>query len=302
MRRRLDDTLPESNKPRVVIIGGGFAGINLAKRLDSALFQIVLLDKNNHHVFQLLLYQMATAGLEPEACCSPVRKILERKKDFHFRMVNVERIDTDEQFVLTDSGALVFDFLVIATGAATHFFGNADFERYTLPLKDIGDALTLRNHLFEVLEAATKVNVFNQVLIDPPERHHENVFAIGEVSSFRSEEWPDGLPGMAPLAIQQGQHLATNLKRLQSHRAPRPFKYTDKGTMATIGRNCAVAELKRGYVLTGFLGWVTWMVVRLRYLIGSRNNIIVSVDWVWNYFTYDRGVRAIIHPSIFKRR
>ncbi len=431
-RNRLDATLPRTHKPRVVIIGGGFAGINLAKRLDDHHFQVVLLDKNNHHVFQPLLYQVATAGLEPEAICSPVRKILEHKKDFHFRMVNVRRVDLELGGVDTDAGGLSYDYLVIATGAATHFFGNPDFENRTLPLKDIRDALDLRNHLFGVLETAMlapdprerealmnvvvvgggptgvevagaiaelkqhvlgkdypdleidrfqiilvegmprlltdmsetagskaiaylkrlgvtvhlqtrsthydgdvlelddgssirtrtviwaagvepvlmpglesysiegrrfKVNACSQVLAEMTEGYYNNIFAIGDVSLMRTRGWPEGLPGMAPVAIQQGRLLAHNLKRISTGRTPKPFKYADKGTMATIGRNCAVAEMKRRFVLSGFIGWVTWMVVHLWYLIGFRNKLIVSIDWLWNYFTYDRGVRAIIRPA-----
>jgi NADH dehydrogenase len=146
-----------------------------------------------------------------------------------------------------------------------------------------------------------KVNACSQVLAEMPERYHGNVFAIGDVSLMRTRGWPEGLPGMAPVAIQQGRHLALNLKRLHAGRTPKPFKYTDKGTMATIGRNCAVAEMKRRFVLSGFIGWVTWMVVHLWYLIGFRNKVIVSIDWLWNYFTYDRGIRAIIRPVSSKR-
>lgn len=437
MRNGLDATLPRTHKPRVVIIGGGFAGINLAKRLDDHRFQVVLLDKNNHHVFQPLLYQVATAGLEPEAICSPVRKILVHKKDFHFRMVSVHRVNLELGCVETDAGGLSYDYLVIATGAATHFFGNPDFENRALPLKDIGDALNLRNHLVGVLETAMltpdqterealmtvvvvgggptgvevagaiaelkqhvlrkdypdlevdrfqivlvegmsrlltdmsetagnkalsylkrlgvtvhlqtrsthydgyvlrlddgsrirtrtviwaagvepvlvpglesssiegrrfKVNSCSQVLAEPPDLYHDNVFAIGDVSLMRTRDWPEGLPGMAPVAIQQGRLLAQNLKRISTGRTLKPFKYTDKGTMATIGRNCAVAEMKRRFVLSGFIGWVTWMVVHLWYLIGFRNKVIVSIDWLWNYFTYDRGVRAIIRSSKTEER
>ena len=146
--------IPESDLERVVIIGGGFAGIELAKKLSSKKFQIVLLDKNNYHQFQPLFYQVATAGLEPSAISFPFRKLFQKNKQFHFRMTSVEGVDTANQEVYTDIGIIKYDKLVVAMGATTNFYNNAQIEANVLPLKSTAEALNLRNTLFNTFEKA----------------------------------------------------------------------------------------------------------------------------------------------------
>jgi len=146
--------IPESDLERVVILGGGFAGIELAKKLSSKKYQIVLLDKNNYHQFQPLFYQVATAGLEPSAISFPFRKLFQKNKNFHFRIAAIEGVDTANQDVYTDIGVIRYDKLVIAMGATTNFYNNAQIEAHTLPLKSTSEALNLRNTLFNTFEQA----------------------------------------------------------------------------------------------------------------------------------------------------
>ena len=147
-------SVPKSSLERVVILGGGFAGIKLAKKLSSKKFQVVLIDKNNYHQFQPLFYQVATAGLEPSAISFPFRKLFQKNRNVHFRMTEVEGIDTANQEVYTDIGAISYDKLVISIGATTNFYGNAEIEANVLPLKSTSEALTIRNTLFQTLEDA----------------------------------------------------------------------------------------------------------------------------------------------------
>jgi NADH dehydrogenase len=114
---------------------------------------------------------------------------------------------------------------------------------------------------------------------------------------MKNKDYPDGLPGLAQVAIQQGNFLAKNLKRLQQNLPPRTFRYTNKGVLATIGRNKAVADLPNNFYLHGFIAWAVWMIVHLMFLVGFRNKVVAMINWVWNYFTYDRGIRLIIRPS-----
>ena len=147
-------SVPKSSLERVVILGGGFAGIKLAKKLSSKKYQVVLIDKNNYHQFQPLFYQVATAGLEPSAISFPFRKLFQKNRNVHFRMTEVEGIDTANQEVHTDIGAISYDKLVISIGATTNFYGNAEIEANVLPLKSTSEALTIRNTLFQTLEDA----------------------------------------------------------------------------------------------------------------------------------------------------
>jgi len=146
--------IPSSDLERVVILGGGFAGIELAKKLSSKKYQIVLLDKNNYHQFQPLFYQVATAGLEPSAISFPFRKLFQKNKQFHFRMTSVEGVDTANQEVYTDIGVIKYDKLVVAMGATTNFYNNTQIEANVLPLKSTAEALNLRNTLFNTFEKA----------------------------------------------------------------------------------------------------------------------------------------------------
>lgn len=415
---------------RVVIIGGGFGGIYLAKSLKKTDFQIVVIDRQNYHAFQPLLYQVSTAGLEPDSIAYPIRKILKRLNNFHFRMATVQSIDTESKSIETDIGKLEYDYLIIATGTRTNYFGNRSVERNAMPMKSVPQALNIRSlilqnferadrcddeaerkallnisivgggptgvelagafaelkkhvfpkdyrhmnidemeiHLFEGADrllppmsntASTKsfeflrnlgvqvhletlvkdydgdlmtmsnghtmrtrnfiwtagvtgafipgirsesvheglnryrVNRFNQVV------GHPDIFAIGDVAYMETEAFPKGHPQVAQPAIQQGRLLAKNLRNLDSGKSMIPFKYKDKGSMATIGRNKAVADLPQTS-FGGFFAWFIWMFVHLMSLVGFRNRVIVFFNWVYNYINYDKAARLIVRP--FKMR
>ncbi|MBP0905566.1 NAD(P)/FAD-dependent oxidoreductase [Mariniflexile gromovii] len=154
--------IPRTSFPRIVIIGGGFAGVALAKKLSKQEVQVVLLDKNNYHTFQPLLYQVSTGGLEPDSIAYPIRKILKDFPNFHFRLANVEEINTVENKVLTDIGELKFDYLVIASGAETNYFGNSEIEKHSMAMKTIPESLNLRSLILENFEEALLTSDLNE--------------------------------------------------------------------------------------------------------------------------------------------
>ncbi|GAA0892260.1 NAD(P)/FAD-dependent oxidoreductase [Fulvivirga kasyanovii] len=422
--------VPESKNPRLIIIGGGFAGIKLVKRLAKAPLQIVLFDRNNYHTFQPLLYQVATAGLEPDSIADPLRKQLEPVKNFFFRMAEVYSVDPGSQTIQTEIGEMSYDYLVIATGSKTNYFGNESIMANAFPLKQIPQALDLRSHILQNFEAATitddpeklesmmniaivgggptgvevagalgelKKNIlpsdypeldFDQMNITLLEgtprllgamsefasrkalkylkkfdvhvqlntlvtsydgtvaklsngdeiktqtliwaagvqgnfpdgindgsvergrlvvdeyskvKGYENIYAIGDIAVMKSKEFPYGHPMLAPVAIQQGDHLAENLKRTFKGKPLKPFTYKDKGSMATVGRNKAVVDMGK-LRFGGLFAWMIWMFVHLISIIGFRNRLIVFSNWVWNYFTYDKGTRLIIRRFIPRHR
>ncbi|WP_430973950.1 NAD(P)/FAD-dependent oxidoreductase [Sunxiuqinia rutila] len=429
--------IPDSNKPRLVIIGGGFGGIRLLRRLNSDKFQVVLLDRYNYHTFQPLLYQVATAGLEPDSIAGPLRKVIKQKPDTYFRMLKVNRIDPENKVLETVAGNLSFDYLVVATGAQINYFGNKNIAKHAFPLKQVTHALDLRSHIFQqfekseiltnpkdkerlmtfvvvgagptgvevcgalaelknnvlpkdypqlnvgsmqihliegqdrVLPAMSEqsgkraynylkkmgVNISLNTLTDDYDRivvklsngqeirtgtliwaagvkgnlvdgfdeksihkgqllvnetnhiikdkdtneAYNHLFAIGDVMHMLHEDYPTGLPGLAQVAIQQGEQLAENLNRLSDNKPFKPFQYTNKGALATIGRNKAVADLPGNIKLSGIVGWMIWMLVHLLFLIGFRSKAVVFANWSWNYLTYDRGIRLILRPSSKKK-
>ena len=154
--------IPRTSYPRIVIIGGGFAGVSLAKKLSKQEVQVVLMDKNNYHTFQPLLYQVSTGGLEPDSIAYPIRKILKDFPNFHFRLANVEEINTVENKVLTDIGALKFDYLVVASGAETNYFGNSEIEKHSMAMKTIPESLNLRSLILENFEDALLTSDLNE--------------------------------------------------------------------------------------------------------------------------------------------
>ncbi|TDG36584.1 NAD(P)/FAD-dependent oxidoreductase [Pedobacter changchengzhani] len=419
----MDLQLPKSEYPRVVIIGGGFGGIELAKRLKNKPFQVVMLDKHNYHTFQPLLYQVATGGLEPDSIAFPLRKIFRAQKNFIFRVTKVTDVLASENALLTDIGKINYDYLVIATGSTSNFFGNKEIEENSMPMKSIPEALDLRSmilqnfeksliekdadkksallnfvvvgggptgvetagaiaelkrhvvpndypeldlnkvHIYLIenspellgvmsVQAQTKakdflvemgVNVMNSTRVLGYDGHtltlqdkpiiltssviwsagvkgevipgldlaeivrggrlktdqqnlivgYPNIYAIGDVAAIITEATPNGHPGVAPAAIQQGNLLAKNLVNLVSNKPLENFKYFDKGSMATVGRNKAVVDIGK-IRFQGVFAWFTWMFVHLMTLVGFRNKIIVFINWVWSYFSYDRGARLII--------
>ncbi len=418
--------IPRSSFPRIVIIGGGFAGIALAKKLRNKKVQVVLLDKHNYHNFQPLLYQVATGGLEPDSIAYPIRKVVQEFENFYFRLAEVREIDTKNCKVFADIGELKYDYLVMATGSKTNFFGNKEMERNCMAMKTIPQSLNIRSLILENFEQALLTNdieerhsLMNFVLVgggptgvelagalaemkkailpkDYPDldvrkmeinliqsgdrilntmsehasekaeeflvklgvsvwknvrvtgydtrivttnsdlsfdsatviwtagvqgalvngldasclveraerikvnefnqaEGYENIFAIGDIASMCSEEYPQGHPMMAQPAMQQGRHLAENLVRHINKKAMKPFVYKDKGSMATIGRNKAVVDLKN-YKFSGIFAWFVWMFVHLFSLIGFKNKAVVFLNWVYNYIRFDREARLIIRP------
>lgn len=421
----LEGSLPPSELPRVVIIGGGFAGTELVQKLRKCPVETVMLDKNNYHTFIPLLYQVATAGLSPGDISSPLREFLQDDDHFHFRLAEVLFVDQEQQVVKTDLGDLKYDFLVIGTGSKTNFFGNKKIEKQALKLREVKDALALRTQLINNFEKALFANSeeelaqymsivivgggptgvelagaigelrdhilpkdypeldFTQMRIilvegsdkvlntmsnfasrkakaylesfgvdvlmekrvtdfeeghvilndgsDIPSRcliwaagvlgnvpqgfnedsldhgrlkvneFHEvagtnNVYAIGDVAIQYVEGWDQGLPMLAPVAIQQAQHLGINLKRRLAGEERTSFRYFDKGSMATIGRNHAVVDAK-GLSFGGFFGWFVWMFIHLVSIMGFRRKFMVFMGWIWNYVSYNRGNRLIIVPN-----
>lgn len=421
--------LPKTPPPRIVIVGGGFGGINLAKKLKNADAQVVMVDRNNFHNFQPLMYQVATAGLEVSSIAFPLRKLMRNAKNFYYRMTEVTAVDPKKNCIMTTIGSIEYDYLVIATGTRTNYFNMQDVEIHSMPLKSIAQSIGMRNYIlqsFENLlltddpeekqrlmtfviagagptgvemagalselrkkvlpsdypeldfsqmrimivdpgqrvlatmseEASKKAKEFledfgveillgvgissfdgktaklsneqlvqthnliwaagvtgdlikgfdkelivrgNRIKVDEYNRvpGYNNVFVIGDIAYLETKEFPKGLPGLAQVAIQQGKHLGKNLKRALNNEELKPFKYTDKGSLATIGRNHAVADLP--WMKTqGFFAWVIWLFVHLLFLIGFRNKLAVFIDWFWNYISWDRRVRLIIKPFIKK--
>ncbi len=418
--------VPKSDLPRVVIIGGGFAGISLARKLLKEEVQTVLLDRNNYHTFQPLLYQVSTSGLEPDSIAYPFRKITRDSKRAFFRMAEVYSIDAENNTIHTSIGEMFYDYLVIATGSKTNFFGNKSIEDNAMWMKTVPQALNIRSLILENLEQAVitedpeerkallnfvlagagptgvelsgaiaelrnnivpkdypdldasemqihllegldrvlppmsehaskkaaqfldelgvkvhlktmvqsydgkevltntdevfktytfiwsagvtgapvkglnasaivekanryEVNVFNQV------NGYENIFAVGDIAVMQSEEFPRGHPMVAQPAIQQGKHLAENLMRLIKGEKLEPFKYFDKGSMATVGRNRAVVDMGK-LRFGGFFAWFVWMFIHLWFLIGFRNRLVTFFNWVYNYVNFDKAARLIIRP------
>ncbi len=418
--------VPKSNIPRIVIIGAGFAGIAITKKLRKRNVQVVLLDKHNYHNFQPLMYQVATGGLEAGSIAYPIRKIIQDYPDCYFRMAYVRDINTDTQIITADIGELHYDYLVIATGSKTNFFGNKEIQRNAMSMKSIPQSLNIRSLILENFEQAvlTKDNaernclmnfclvgggptgvelagalaemkkailqkdypdldlskmeinliqsgdrilntmsekssaaaekfltnlgvtiwknlrVLNydgrtvttnattifesstviwtagvsgaliagladeaviakadRIIVDEFNRvvGYQNIFAIGDIASIYSEEYPQGHPQMAQPALQQGELLGKNILNKIAGKPMKPFKYADKGSMATIGRNKAVVDLPH-YHFHGVFAWFVWMFVHLFSLIGFKNKAMVFMNWVYNYIRFDREGRLIIRP------
>lgn len=417
--------IPDNNLERIVIIGCGFGGLNLAKKLNHKVYQVVMIDKHNYHTFQPLLYQVATAGLEPDSIAYPIRNIFRKLPNFYFRLAEAQKIDAEKKILHCNIGSLSYDHLIIATGSETNYFGMEQVEKWSMPMKTVPEALNLRSLMLQNFEAASLsqdlqererlmnfaivgagptgtelagalaelkthvlpndypdldfrrmsihliemadkvlppmqefssrnalqyleslgvqvwlntavesydgsvvktnkkdipastliwaagvkgniiagleegkdyergrylVNTFNQI------GEHQNIYAIGDVASMQAKDRPKGHPMLAQVAIQQGLNLAKNLNSRKNPSNWKAFRYKDKGTMATVGRNKAVAELYNKLMLKGFPGWAVWMAVHLLSLVGFRNRVVVFFNWLVNYFSYDRKIRLIIRP------
>jgi NADH dehydrogenase len=408
---------------KVVIIGAGFGGLNMAKKLEGSDYQVILLDRNNFHTFQPLLYQVATGGLEPGNIAYPVRRTFRKVSNFSFRMCNVESINYNEKKVETSIGDVEYHYLVLAQGSRTNFFGNAEIEANSLTLKSVADALDFRSNLMQNLERAINaisedekeeiVNVaivgggpaglemagaiaemknyvlpkdypeidfklMHVVLFEAGEKllanmsahasekaleyltklgveirlntqvknydgrkveladgstfktetlmwtagvkgnvipgledvveakggrymvdcfNHltplKDVFAIGDIAVQVQEDYPRGVPMLATTAIQQGEHLAKNFIKIAQGKAPVEYKYYNKGVMATIGRNKAVADIWKLH-FSGIGAWFLWMGVHIYSLVGFRNKVASLLNWTMSYFNYDRPLGLII--------
>lgn len=414
-------TMPTSATPRVVVIGSGFGGLPCARALAGTSTRVTVVDRHNYHLFTPLLYQVASSLVNPSDIAYPIRTVFRDAENVTFHLAEVTGIDFDRNVVRTEDGeAIPYDHVVLACGSTTNYFGNRNIQEQALGLKDLPEALELRNHALLAFEHAAIAETPDErqrwltfvivgagptgveyagalselvrlemvkdyhgltakdvriILIEGKDRvlpafdpylghdaekqlkkhgvevrlgtrveqvdvhtvrlsgderieagtfvwaagveagplartsgiprtetgrihvdeclriaGRENAWAIGDAAGVvdNGEE----LPMLAPPAMQQGRHVALNVRRVIGGEAPRPFKYTDKGTLATIGRNAAVAQVGKLKV-TGFLGWVTWLVVHLYYIIGFRNRLSVLLRWAWNYVFYDRPIRFI---------
>lgn len=404
--------------PRVVIIGGGFGGLYAARTLTDKPVEVTLIDRTNHHLFQPLLYQVATAMLSPADIAQPIRAILKGSQNVRVVMGTVEGIDVNAKTVRTKSNEYPYDYLIVATGARHSYFGNDKWEAHAPGLKTLSDALELRRRIlnaFEIaettkdpevqkagltfvvigagptgvemagaiselakrtlvqdfrairgqkarvvlLDAAPKVlpmfddslaasairqlkqldievRVGTKVLGVTPEgvqlenetirartviwaagntasplakllgcevdrqgravvekdlsvAGHPEVFVIGDVANF-SHQGGKPLPGIAPFAMQSGKAAASNVLALAAGQPTEAFRYTDKGSMATIGRNKAVADLKVAK-LSGFMAWLSWLLIHLLFIVELRNKIVIFFHWAWGYLTYTHGAR-----------
>jgi NADH dehydrogenase len=419
--------IPQTNQKRIIIIGAGFGGLQVAQSLaGNDDFQVVLIDKNNYHQFQPLFYQVATAGIEPSAISFPLRLAFHNHPNVHVRVASVTKIISENNTIETNLGELQYDYLIMAIGADTNFFGNQNIAEKALPMKSVGEALGLRNRLLESFEKALvsdneedkaglltvvvvgggptgvevsgtlaemkkhvlpkdypelnfdlmqiyivesgaellgpmsknaqvkskeyleqlgvnvmldcrvsdfdgeyayfndgskirtnnlvwaagvkansieginpsiivrggrmKVNSFSQV------EGYNNIFALGDVALMTEEKYPNGHPQVAQPAIQQGKLLAKNLINLTRGNELKAFIYRDLGSMATVGRNLAVVDLPF-WKFQGFFAWLTWMFVHLMAIVGVKNKMLIFINWLWNYVTYDQSLRLIIRAK-----
>jgi len=427
----MDFNVPSVGKKRVVIVGGGFGGLKLANKLCNSGFQVVLVDRNNYHQFLPMIYEVASAGLEPSSIAFPFRKIFQKRKDFYFRWADVTGVNAKENLIETSIGKLKYDYLVIASGTETNYFGNQNIEDVALPMKTVEEAMSMRNILLANLERSLttadlkerqalqnivivgggatgvevsgalsemkrfvipkdypemevhKVNIYlieatpkllsamspqasanaekflrgmgvnvmlntlvqdyreGKVILDNgmdiPTRNFiwvsgvtgtsfdnigseflgrgrrikvdehnkviglDNVFAIGDVSIMTAEkDYPNGHPQLAQVAIQQGDLLASNLKNMEKGKKLKPFHYRNLGSLATVGRNKAVADFNQ-LKMHGWFAWIIWLVIHLRSILGIRNKVMVLVNWVWGYLTYDKSIRLIMAAKRVKR-
>ena len=422
--------IQRNQKKRVVIVGGGLGGLRLAEDLYGSGMQVVLIDKNNFHQFPPLIYQIASAGIDPSSISFPFRQIFRKRKDFYFRMAEARMVDTEKKILQTSIGKIDYDYLVLAAGATTNFFGNKNIEEWAIPMKTVPEAMGLRNALLSNFERALtcateeeRQELLNVVIVgggatgveiagalsemkryvipyDYPDmdsslmhiylieagdrllaglsqessqkayeflksmgvdiqfgkmvtdyRDHkvimkdgteiptrtflwvsgiranampgideshlgrgfrfkvdefnripgvEDVFAIGDQCLQTSDAaYPNGHPQVAQVAIQQAKNLAKNLKKIANgadNSQLTAFHYNNLGSMATIGRNKAVVEIGK-FRSQGFFAWVLWLVVHLRSILGVKNKVMVLLNWLWKYVSYNDSIRMITYAT-----
>jgi NADH dehydrogenase len=409
-----------SKAPRVVIVGAGFGGLYAAKALAKAPVQVTVIDRKNHHTFQPLLYQVATAGLSPGDIAAPIRWILRKASNVSVLLGEVTSLDLEKRLVRTADLEVPYDYLIVAAGARHSYFGHSEWEKLAPGLKTIEDALEIRRRMLLVFELAERhavrgedhgplnfvlvgagptgvelagtlaeiarkalANEFRHIdpartriilveggpsvlpaypgdlsqsakdqlqhlgvevltsqtvtALEPGAVHlgdtvlpasvtlwaagnaasplgrmlgapvdragrvlverdlsipgHPEVFVIGDLAALQDEngQW---LPGVCPVAIQQGQAVARSIRGDLENKPRNPFRYWNKGMLATIGRAAAVADFGRMHI-SGFFAWLAWLFVHIFFLIGFRNRLLVMIEWAWAYFTYDRSARLI---------
>lgn len=408
-------------KPRVVIVGGGFGGLHAAKALATAPVEVVLIDRRNHHTFQPLLYQVATAGLSAIEIAEPIRRVLRKQGNATVLMGEVSGIDLERRVVMaTGQQSVPFDFLILATGVRDAYFGHEEWAEHAPGLKSVDDALAIRHRLLTAFERAevepdetrraalltfviigggatgaelagaiaeisrhTFMGEFRRIdpgrarvmLIEGSDRilssyrpalsakartqleklgvevltgspvtdidehgvsigdrridagtvlwaagveasplgakldvpvdemgrvlvtddlsipGHPHVFVIGDLANVEQDGRP--VAGVAPAAIQMGRHAARSVTARLNGDTPGPFRYVDRGTMATLGRSAAIAQIHR-ISLSGFPAWLAWLFVHLVFLIGFRNRLVVLLEWARSYLTHGRSARLIV--------
>jgi NADH dehydrogenase len=418
MSARVTDPDPT---PHVIIIGGGFAGLSAARKLGRARVRVTLVDRRNHHLFQPLLYQVATAGLSGPDIAAPIRNVLKRQWNTTVLLGEVRAIDVERSVVNIDGGELSYDWLIVAAGATNSYFGHEEWQAHAPGLKTLEDALQVRKRVLLAYEAAerepderrrktwltfvivgggptgvelagalaeiaqhtlarnfrnfdpsnTRIVLLDRatLLASMPAKlqaaaersllergvevrlghnvehiaedhvivggerietrtvlwaagvkpsalaeqlgvalergrvpvkpdlslaEHPEVFAVGDLMALRQDgQW---LPGLAQVALQSGRHAAANILRRIEGEPVEPFRYRDKGELATIGRSAAVCRIG-SFTFSGFPAWIVWWAVHLFFLIGFRNRIMVMSEWIWAYLTWNRSARVIMEGS-----
>jgi NADH dehydrogenase len=409
-----------SKKPRVVILGGGFGGLEAAKKLACEQVRVTVVDRTNHHLFQPLLYQVATAALSPADIAAPIRAVLHKCKNLEVILAEARSVNVDLRKVELVDGEIDYDYLIVATGARHSYFGRPEWEKLAPGLKSLEDAIEIRRRILLAFEYAEKITdeaarraamtfvivgggptgvemagaiaeIARYTLakdfrhIDPSQARvvliegeprvlaafpqdlqisamkqlvdlgvevrpgvhatnlteaglnvgeefipcrvkiwaagnnasyvghnlgapidrvgrvvvnedltipgHPEVQVIGDLANF-SHQTGKPLPGVSPVAMQQGRHAARNILAMLRGKKPQRFWYWDKGSMATIGRNKGVADLKFIH-LSGFPAWLAWLFVHIVFLVGFRNRVAVLLQWAWAYFTFNKGARLI---------
>ena len=248
--------IPRSSFPRIVIIGGGFAGISLAKKLKNKNVQVVLLDKHNYHTFQPLLYQVATGGLEAGSIAYPIRKVVQEYQDFYFRLANVKSIDAESQKVLADIGDLHYDYLVIATGSKTNYFGNKDIESYSMAMKTIPQSLNIRSLILENFEQATLTNdiaernaLMNFVIVGGGPTGVELAGALAEMKkAILPKDYPDLDIRKMGIHLVQGSDLLLDAMTPKSSESAEKFLHS---LGVSIWKNVRVTNYDGRTVTTG---------------------------------------------------
>ena len=419
-----------TEKKHVIIIGAGFGGLQAVKILGNKKdVTVTIIDKTNHHLFQPLLYQIASAVLSPADIAIPVRLLTEKYKNVTVVMDEVTGIDKTSKTVTLGDRIMKYDYLILATGAETSYFGNTDWMKYTCGLKNLNDALLIRNRLLFAFEEAEnqperaaellkfviigggptgvelagsiaelsrriirkdfrnidtakseiilieggpdlipsfdrKLSVYTKTQLqkrgvnvllntrvmkieknkavlktfegekeiypslmiwaagieavplsssleettdrqkrlivnnDCSLKDHPEIFAIGDIAHYTGEDGKP-LPGVGPVAMQQGRYVARTILNEIKGKPRKVFKYFFKGNMATIGRKDAVTEF-RSLRLTGFIAWLAWLFVHLMYQVGFKNKVSILITWIWSYFTFGAGARVIVNPVQLK--